>query len=178
VTKFTCRKTQNCSTFKTTQGRAAARLKTLPPFFCARHRTRARCLPVGVGAVNGVSGCCSCPSKIALRRPWAIRKGEPPALPGSGGVTFTEVASDLCSSIHLAKALQAERRRHGTPNERWFRAPHATTPGNEDRFLGTPVKRGANNHCACGAVEFGASLINKVDSCNCPVPYPRAIGCS
>jgi hypothetical protein len=35
----------------------------------------------------------------------------------------------------------------------WFRQPHATTPRNKDRFLGTPVKRGANSHCAYGAGE-------------------------
>jgi hypothetical protein len=33
----------------------------------------------------------------------------------------------------------------------WFLQPHATTPRNKDRFSGTPVKRGANNHCAYGA---------------------------
>lgn len=35
--------------------------------------------------------------------------------------------------------------------------PRASTPGNKDRFLGTPVKRGANNHCAYGAglARFG-----------------------
>jgi hypothetical protein len=44
----------------------------------------------------------------------------------------------------------------------WFRQPHATTPRNKDRFLGTPVKRGANNHCAYGA---GDGLL---PACNAP----------
>ena len=32
-----------------------------------------------------------------------------------------------------------------------FRQPHASIPRNKGRFLGTPVKRGANNRCAYGA---------------------------
>jgi hypothetical protein len=36
----------------------------------------------------------------------------------------------------------------------WLRQPHATTPRNKDRFLGTSVKRGANNHCAYGAGDW------------------------
>jgi hypothetical protein len=31
------------------------------------------------------------------------------------------------------------------------RFPQASTPRNKDRFLGTPVKRGANERCAYGA---------------------------
>src|ERR1035438_2128590 len=30
------------------------------------------------------------------------------------------------------------------------------------------LKRGANDHCASGAKEIGISLINKMDSCDCP----------
>jgi hypothetical protein len=33
----------------------------------------------------------------------------------------------------------------------WFRQPHITTPRNKNRFLGIPVKRGANDRCAYGA---------------------------
>jgi hypothetical protein len=40
----------------------------------------------------------------------------------------------------------------------WLLQPHATTPRNKDRFLGAPVKRGANNHCAYGADEGLLSL--------------------
>ena len=35
----------------------------------------------------------------------------------------------------------------------WLCQPHATTPRNKDRFLGTPVKRGANELCAYGAFD-------------------------
>jgi hypothetical protein len=31
--------------------------------------------------------------------------------------------------------------------------PHASTPRNKRRFLGTPVKRGANQRCASGAPD-------------------------
>ena len=55
--------------------------------------------------------------------------------------------------------------------------PHASTPGNKDRFLGTPVKRGANNHCASGATPIGTRSVNKFNSCDCPalVPSPRPL---
>src|SRR5271166_1655804 len=44
------------------------------------------------------------------------------------------------------------RRPYGTPESICRnRLPHASTPRNKDRFLGTPVKRGANEHCAYGA---------------------------
>jgi len=36
--------------------------------------------------------------------------------------------------------------------------PHASTPRNKDRFLGTPVKRGANNRCAYGALKVANHL--------------------
>ena len=33
-----------------------------------------------------------------------------------------------------------------------FRQPHASIPRNKGRFLGTPVKHGANDRCAYGGV--------------------------
>ncbi len=29
------------------------------------------------------------------------------------------------------------------------------------------LKRGANNHCAYGAIEIGIKLVNKMESCDC-----------
>ena len=44
------------------------------------------------------------------------------------------------------------RRPYGTPGFIWaVRVPHASTPRNKDRFLGTPVKRGANKFAAANA---------------------------
>jgi hypothetical protein len=37
---------------------------------------------------------------------------------------------------------------------------HASTPGNKDRFLGTPVKREADDRCAYGAI--GAQLLKRI----------------
>jgi hypothetical protein len=30
------------------------------------------------------------------------------------------------------------------------------------------LKRGANDRCASGAIETGTSVVNKIDSCDCP----------
>ena len=44
------------------------------------------------------------------------------------------------------------RRPYGTPENICGNLfPHITTPRNKDHFLGTPVTRGANKHCAYGA---------------------------
>jgi hypothetical protein len=44
-------------------------------------------------------------------------------------------------------------------------------PYRADQVLLAPfptLKRGANQHCAYGATEIGASLANNLDLCNCP----------
>ena len=46
----------------------------------------------------------------------------------------------------------------------WFRQPHATHPKKQNRFLGTPVKRGANKHCASGAGDWLAVAMEIVSN--------------
>jgi hypothetical protein len=48
-----------------------------------------------------------------------------------------------------------------------FPIPAHSAPGNTDRFLGAPVKRGADHHCASGAGSIGTRLVNKFSSCDC-----------
>jgi hypothetical protein len=45
--------------------------------------------------------------------------------------------------------------------------PHAPTPRNKSSFLGTLVKRGANNRCASGARLVGTHSVKKFNSCDC-----------
>jgi len=38
------------------------------------------------------------------------------------------------------------------------------------------LKRGANHHCASGAIEIGSNQVNNLDSCDCPVWQRRQVG--
>jgi hypothetical protein len=39
------------------------------------------------------------------------------------------------------------------------------------------LKRGANDHCASGAIEIGPMMVNKTDSCDCPDAHPLRSSC-
>ena len=56
------------------------------------------------------------------------------------------------SRLLLPAKEMSLRRPYGTPQLYCAILPQASTPRNKGRFLGTPVKRGANNPCACDAL--------------------------
>jgi len=43
-----------------------------------------------------------------------------------------------------------------------LRSPHASTPRNEDRFLGASAKRGVNQLCASGACISSGAIFTAV----------------